>query len=80
MAEPRHLIIDTETGRRVEITTDELQALVWRMELQQPLDGAYFESKTERTASETIHRHKDRQHDPDEPVRIQYFPRMGASG
>ncbi len=45
MAEPRYLIIDTETGRRVEITTDELQALVWRMELQQPLYGAFFESK-----------------------------------
>lgn len=45
MAEPRYLIIDTETGRRVEITTDQLQALIWRMELQQPLDGAYFESK-----------------------------------
>ena len=44
MPEPRYLIIDTETGRRVEITTDELQALVWRMELQQPLDGDYFES------------------------------------
>ena len=44
MAEPRYLIIDTETGRRVEITTDELQVLVWRMELQQPLDGAFFES------------------------------------
>ena len=44
MPEPRHLIIDTETGRQVEMTTDELQALVWRMELQQPLDGAYFES------------------------------------
>lgn len=42
MAEPRYLIIDTETGRRVEITTDELQALVWRMELQQPIDGAFF--------------------------------------
>ena len=43
MTEPRYLIIDTETGRRVKITTDELQALVWRIELQQPLDGAYFE-------------------------------------
>ena len=45
MPEPRYLIIDTETGRRVEITTDELQALVWRMDTQQPLNGAYFESK-----------------------------------
>ena len=44
MTEPRYLLIDTDTGRRVEITTNELQALIWRMELQQPLDGAYFES------------------------------------
>lgn len=43
MTEPRYLLIDTDTGRRVAITTNELQALIWRMELQQPLDGAYFE-------------------------------------
>ena len=45
MDEPRYLLIDTDTGRRVEITTNELQALIWRMELQQPLDGAFFGSK-----------------------------------
>ena len=33
MTEPRYLLIDTDTGRRVEITTNELQALIWRMEL-----------------------------------------------
>ena len=43
MTEPSYLLIDTDTGRRVEITTNELQALIWRMDLQQPLDGAYFE-------------------------------------
>ena len=43
MTEPRYLLIDTDTGRRVEITTNELQALIWRMELQQPFDGDFFE-------------------------------------
>ena len=56
----RYLLVDTETGRQVEMTTNELQALVWRMELQQPLDEAFFESKTERKTNETIHRHQDR--------------------
>ncbi len=48
MPEPRYLLIDTEMGRRVEITTGEFQALIWRMELQQPLDEAFFEPKTKK--------------------------------
>lgn len=45
MTEPRFLLIDTDTGKRVALTTDEVQAALFRIELQQPGDGAYFEKQ-----------------------------------
>lgn len=51
MDEPRYLLVDTKSGKEVKITTDELQALIWRMEIQQPLDEAYFERSTNENAT-----------------------------
>ena len=40
--EPRFILIDTHTKRSVELTTDEVQAALWRDYLRQPADGAYI--------------------------------------
>lgn len=40
--EPRFILIDTHTKRSVELTTDEVQAAMWRDYLRQPADGAYI--------------------------------------
>ena len=48
MSEPRYVLIDVQTGNKVQITTAELQSLFWRMELQQPLGEAYFEYPPKR--------------------------------
>ena len=44
MPEPRYLIIDTETGEAASLSTDELQRVLWSIELgRSPGEGAYFE-------------------------------------
>ena len=43
--EPRFILIDTHTKRSVELTTDEVQAAMWRDYLQQPTNAAYIGTK-----------------------------------
>ena len=53
-AEPRFILIDTHTKRSVELTTDEVQAAMWRDYLRQPADAAYIEKDTPQRRTESI--------------------------
>ena len=55
MSEPRYVLIDVQTGNKVQITTAELQTLFWRMELQQPLNEAYIEYQQKGNQRRTEH-------------------------
>ena len=50
MDEPRYVLIDTQTNRRIGITTAELQQLLWCFKFSQPLDEAYTDYAARRNA------------------------------
>ena len=53
--EPRFILIDTHTKRSVELTTDEVQAAMWRDYLRQPADGSYISQQdTPQRRTESI--------------------------
>lgn len=56
MPEPRYILIDTETGKQAGISTDELQRVLWSIELgKSPGEGAYFEElKRPRPSNYTV--------------------------
>lgn len=53
--EPRFILIDTHLKRSIELTTDEVQAAIWRDYLRQPVDGAYISQQdTPQRRTESI--------------------------
>lgn len=53
--EPRFILIDTHSKRSIELTTDEVQAAMWRDYLRQPTDAAHIGPKdTPKRRTESI--------------------------
>lgn len=63
MDEPRYVLIDTQTNRRIGITTAELQQLLWCFKFSQPLDEAYTDYAARRNAGRQEYKLSELQRD-----------------